>query len=636
MVPPAQTPWLTKNRHRVQAAFDAVVAAVALALGTWLRYGFGFPGRSVTGLAVLMPLAVLLQITVGLMLGLYRRRWTYGSFEEVAHVAQSVVGTSALLTVFTATIVGRRVPVGAILIAAPFALVTMAATRYVWRLDEERRRRPDRQTARPLIVFGAGGGGRQTIEALLANRDSPWYPVALLDDDPDLSNLTLRGVRSAGDRSRMARIAEDTGAEAMVIAIPSATSELIRDLSALATDAGLQVLVIPRVEELIGSPVAVDDIHPLTERDLLGRHEVDTDLTETAGYLSGRRVLVTGAGGSIGSELCRQIHRFEPSALMMLDRDESALHAVQLSIEGRAMLDDRNLIVADIRDAGRMEEVFSVYRPEVVFHAAALKHLPLLEMHPSEAVKTNIWGTQNLLDQALAHDVGHFVNISTDKAADPTSVLGTTKRIAERLTATAAASANGRPFVSVRFGNVLGSRGSVLTAFRRQIEDGGPVTVTDPEVTRYFMTVEEAVQLVVQAGAVGDAGEVLVLDMGTPVRIEDMARQLIERAGGGVDIVHTGLRPGEKLHEQLFSTHEQGEPRSHPLISHVSVAPLSTRQVAHRLRSASRDPLAVRLHHLCLAAPEPTPRPPAVRPRPQSETPTDGVAAMPGSRPGRH
>ncbi len=358
-----------------------------------------------------------------------------------------------------------------------------------------------------------------------------------------------------------------------MVAVPSASARLIREVSAQADEAGLWVKVLPPVSELFGAEVSVADLRPITEADLLGRHEIDTDMDEIAGYVTGQRVLVTGAGGSIGSELCRQIYRFAPAELVMLDRDESALHAVQLSIEGRAMLDTPNLIVADIRDGARIEKVFELKRPEVVFHAAALKHLPLLEMHPGEALKTNVWGTQNLLDAARRHAVLKFVNISTDKAADPCSVLGYTKRVAERLTASTADQSPGT-YLSVRFGNVLGSRGSVLTTFRSQIDSGGPVTVTHPDVTRYFMTVEEAVQLVIQAGAVGGDGEALVLDMGEPVRIDDVARRLIEQADRRVEIVYTGTRPGEKLHEILLGSGEADHRPRHPLISHVQVPPL--------------------------------------------------------------
>ena len=333
----------------------------------------------------------------------------------------------------------------------------------------------------------------------------------------------------------------------------------------------VRVKVLPPLGELIGESPGLRDLRDLDMDDILGRHQVQTDLTEVAAYLAGRRVLVTGAGGSIGSELCRQIHRLSPARLGMLDRDESALHALQLSIDGRGLLSTRDLILADIRDRTALAAVFAEFQPEVVFHAAALKHLSMLQMYPDEGVKTNVIGTQNVLAAAGTAGVSVFVNISTDKAADPTSVLGSTKRCAEQLTAQAALDYAGR-YVSVRFGNVLGSRGSVLTAFTEQIRQGGPVTVTDPDVTRYFMTIPEAVQLVLQAGALGGDGEVMVLDMGTPVSIKSVAEQLIAMSGKRIAIEYTGLRPGEKLHEVLASAVEDLRPTAHPLISHVRVA----------------------------------------------------------------
>ena len=333
------------------------------------------------------------------------------------------------------------------------------------------------------------------------------------------------------------------------------------------------MLVLPPVDQLLGG-VGVADIRPVNETDLLGRHPADIDPVAVSAYITGRRVLVTGAGGSIGSEICRQLARFEPSALIMLDRDESGLHGTQLSIEGRAMLDDPNLVLADIRDAARVDEVFAEYRPEVVFHTAALKHLPLLEMHPAEGWKTNVRGTLTLLDAARRHGVDRFVNVSTDKAADPTSVLGWTKRITERLTAHAS-SLGPTECVSVRFGNVLGSNGSVLKAFEAQALNGGPITVTDPDITRYFMTIEEASRLTIYAGAIGDPGEILILDMGEPVRIVDVAQRFAGQHDPPLDIVFTGLRPNEKLHEDLISADELGERRIHKLITHVSVDPLA-------------------------------------------------------------
>jgi FlaA1/EpsC-like NDP-sugar epimerase len=408
---------------------------------------------------------------------------------------------------------------------------------------------------------------------MLRDPNSPYFPVGLLDDDPDKRNLQIMGVRVLGDRTQLAKAAEDTGAEALLIAIPSADATLISDLNEHAGQLDLAVKVLPAVRDLFGGGPSLADIRDINIADLLGRHQIETNVDEIAGYVTGKRVLVTGAGGSIGSELCRQLHQFGPSELLMLDRDESALHSVQLSIDGRALLESPNLLLADIRDIEQINRIFEEHRPQVVFHAAALKHLTLLERNPGEAVKSNVWGTLTILDASRAHGVERFVNISTDKAADPCSVLGYSKRIAERLTAHVAQGADG-VYLSVRFGNVLGSRGSVLTTFKEQVADGGPLTVTHPDVTRYFMTVQEAVQLVIQAGAIGNDGEALVLDMGEPVRIADVARQLGDQADRSIRIVYTGLRPGEKLHEHLLGRDEMDVRPMHPLISQVPVPPL--------------------------------------------------------------
>jgi len=360
--------------------------------------------------------------------------------------------------------------------------------------------------------------------------------------------------------------------------VSNAGAALVREVRRSALATGVSFQVVPSVGELLDGRVGIGDVRDVEIGDLLGRHQIETDLDAIGDWLIGKRVLVTGAGGSIGSELCRQLDRFTPRELMMLDRDESALHAVQLSLRGRALLDDSSLILADLRDTDAVRAILAERRPQVVFHAAALKHLPLLESHPAEAVKTNVWGTQTLLEAAVEAGVERFVNISTDKAANPSSVLGYSKRITERLTAHAGSLGKGT-FLNVRFGNVLGSRGSVLTAFTRQVAAGGPITVTHPEVTRYFMTVQEAVQLVMQAAVIGADGEALVLEMGEPVRISEVARQLAEQVPDGVEIVYTGLRPGEKLHEELFGADELDVRPHHPLISHVDVPPLDPAQL---------------------------------------------------------
>jgi FlaA1/EpsC-like NDP-sugar epimerase len=354
------------------------------------------------------------------------------------------------------------------------------------------------------------------------------------------------------------------------------------------------------VRELLDGEVDLDDIRTPEARDLLGRHHIETDLDVIAHYLRGRRVAITGAGGSIGAELCRQVAAFEPAELIMIDRDESALHAVQLSIEGRALLNTPSTVLLDIRDREGVRRLFEARRPEIVFHAAALKHLPLLEKYPVEALKTNVWGTLAVLEASAAAGVTRFVNISTDKAANPCSTLGYSKRVAEGLTAGIDAQADGR-YLSVRFGNVLGSRGSVLTTFTSQLEAGGPLTVTDPDVTRFFMTVEEAVQLVVQAAGIGNGGEVLVLDMGQPVKIADVAEQLAHTVDPPCPITYVGLRPGEKLHEELFGDGEVPRLSSHPLIRSVAVPRLCGDDVRFLDPKIDPDAAIEVLMQLCLS-----------------------------------
>jgi FlaA1/EpsC-like NDP-sugar epimerase len=581
---------------------------VALAFATVVRWNFAVSDIDYEGLGLIIPLAVLAQVVGGLASGLYTGRWRFGSFEEVAGLARAAAMTTVLLFVVDIWVItgARMIPLSATIAGGVFALALMGGARYLWRLGLERRRRPVGETLSRLLVFGAGEGGAQVIQAVLRDPGSPYLPVALLDDDVRKANLQVMGIPVVGTRQHLEMAAKRLEADTLLIAIPSASAELVGELTDVATDAGLAVKVLPPVAELFDGGIGVGDIRDVSVVDLLGRHEVHTDLESIAGYLTGKRVLVTGAGGSIGSELCRQIYRFAPSDLIMVDRDESALHAVQLSIEGRAMLDSPSLVLLDIRDTETVERLFAERQPEVVFHAAALKHLPLLERHPEEAVKTNVWGTLSLLGVAMSHGVERFVNVSTDKAADPCSVLGYSKRITERLTAYFAEQSSG-VYLSVRFGNVLGSRGSVLETFRSQLEAGGPLTVTDPDVTRYFMTVEEAVQLVVQAGAIGRSGEALVLDMGEPVRITEVASRLAGMSNRPIEITYTGLRRGEKLREVLLGQDEADERPVHPAISHVPVPPLDP-ELAWALDAFGATNIVRALRDLCqdraLRAPE--------------------------------
>ena len=586
-----------QRRLLVQVSIDSCAWALALAFGLLLRYEFAPPAESWPHLAIVIVVAGIAQTVAGLASGLYLGRWRFGSFDEVLGLVRSVMGATAVLFVID-LLAGspRLVPLSVVLAAGTATIVITGAARYAWRLSLDGRRRPGSQGS-PIIVFGAGESGAQVITSMLRDPASPYIPAALLDDDPQKRNLEILGVHVLGGRSALATAVAETGAEILLLAMPSAGSDVVRDLTEQGQQLDLRVKVLPPVSELYGEGISVRDIRDVTPADLLGRHEITTDVQSIADYVTGKRVLVTGAGGSIGSELCRQLFQFAPAELQMLDRDESALHAVELSITGRAMLDNDNLILCDIRDRSHVDEIFATHRPEVVFHAAALKHLTMLERFPGEAVQSNVWGTLVVLEAAERYGVDRFVNISTDKAADASSVLGYTKRIAERLTASVARDAKGT-YLSVRFGNVLGSRGSVLGAFQAQIDAGGPVTVTHPDVTRYFMTVQEAVELVIQAGAIGRDGEALVLDVGRPVRIADVAAQMAAAADRPIRIVYTGLRKGEKLHEVLLSEDELDVRPSHPLIAQVRVPPLEREAVADLDPRATTDELVDQLRDL--------------------------------------
>ncbi len=594
-----------QHRRPLRVLIDCVVWCIALYAAALLRLDFDPSRLDGFHIAVLLPVAWGAQAVLGWYYGIYRGRWINGSFDEVAALGRTVLATTCVLLV--ADLVWpeiRPAPVSAVIGAGLLAFLAMGGARYAARqmLENRRRQNPDASRKR-AIIFGAGEGGDRTIRAMLWDDSSVYVPVALLDDDPAKRNLTLRGVRVIGDRSALRAVAEQFQAKALIIAVPTGDGALVRELSDRARDVGLEVRVVPSVRELLGDDVQVSDLRRPTEADLLGRHKVETDLHAVSEYITGKRVVVTGAGGSIGSELCRQLSAFEPSALIMVDRDESGLHGVQLSLDGRAMLDSDSLVLIDIRDRVRMTRLFAEIKPDVVFHAAALKHLPLLQAHPSEALKSNVWGTLSVLDAAAAAGVTHFVNISTDKAANAVNALGYSKRAAEGLTSHFGQQYPGT-YLSVRFGNVLGSRGSVLTAFRAQMEAGNPLTVTHPDVTRYFMTIEEAVQLVIQAGAIGIDGNALVLDMGDPVRIYDVARQLAGSVKPELPIVFTGLRPGEKLHEDLFCDLEQSSLSAHELIRCVDVPALDPAAVRDLDPTCSRDDVLETLELLARAIDE--------------------------------
>jgi FlaA1/EpsC-like NDP-sugar epimerase len=597
---------VTRHRRAFLAAADAAVWVVCITIATLLRYGFNLDRSITLGLLVIIVTAVALQLAIGNATQLYRARWRVGSFEEALTLASTMLCVTVAITAFSAALPQHVLPISATVGGGALALLMASGLRVGWRLSGERSLRPH-HTSERTIIFGAGEAGVQLVNALLADPSNGHRLVAVLDDDPAKRNLRVRHLKVAGTRENLAAVAIEHRAQSVIIAIPSADSKVVRDITELATAAGLSTKVLPTVAQMLNSSVHTADIRPVTPEDLLGRRVINTEVELVAGYLTGKRVLVTGAGGSIGSELCRQIQLQEPASLIMLDHDECGLHTVQLSIEGRALLTDRTSVLCDIRDQAAVARVFAEHRPEVVFHAAALKHLPLLEMWPEEAVKTNIVGTENVLEVSTIWNVERFVNVSTDKAANPISVLGYTKHLGEQLTAGMAEHSDGA-YLSVRFGNVLGSRGSVLTTFRAQIAGGGPVTVTHPNVARYFMTVEEAVELVIQAGAVGRDGEVLVLDMGEPVRIAEVAAQMVAASGRPIEIVYTGLRPGEKITEELFDDDDlEGKRRAHPQITAVAVHSMWPDELRELLEEGSPIAIRTRLHELCRRHPVPLP-----------------------------
>ncbi|MDY0809944.1 nucleoside-diphosphate sugar epimerase/dehydratase [Kitasatospora purpeofusca] len=418
-------------------------------------------------------------------------------------------------------------------------------------------------TGMRTLVVGAGAAGTALVRDLGRAPEFGLDPIGLLDDDPAKAGQSVDTVPVRGTLAELTALAVEHRAEVVALAIPGLAPQRVRALATAAAAAGAAVRYLPSFLAALRREVVGSDMRSLDVNRLIGRHEVHVASADVRDVIEGRRVLVTGAGGSIGSELCRQVHAFNPSALYMLDHDESNLHRLQLDIWGEALLTDESLVIADIRDRPRIQQIFRDLRPEVVFHAAAHKHLPLLERHPSEAVKSNVLGTDHLVEAALATGVERFVLISTDKAADPTSVLGASKRLAELIVQANARDARNLGtgvFSAVRFGNVLGSRGSLLSVLAEQFRSGGPVTVTHPDVTRFFMTIEEAVGLVLESGRMARGGEVFVLDMGEPVRIVDLVHNFAEQvqlARDEVEIRYTGLRAGEKLNEALFSADEE-------------------------------------------------------------------------------
>ncbi len=572
---------------------DAALVTAAYAAVTVLRFEGAVPSDWFAGLRRFLPAAVIVHLAVNWMFGLYGQMWRHAGVHEARRVLLAGT-TSGLLLGLLFLARGRTVPASVVLLGAAIAMMGVAGLRFQSRLFAFHRG-TGRQGVR-VVVVGAGESGAAIVRDMLRSPGTGLVPVAALDDDPRKHGRRLAGVPVIGGLDRLPDAVARHGAEQALLAIPSADGEVVRTIAMAADAVGLPLKVLPSVAELLGGEVTVRDLRDLSIADLLGRQQIRTDLAAVEGILRGRRVMITGAGGSIGAEITRQVAACDPAALLLLDHDETHLFDLAAGLDVPCVQ-----LLADVRDAAGVDEVFARHRPEVVFHAAAHKHVPLLEGHPCEAVTTNVVGTANVVAAARRVGVSRVVFISTDKAVRPSSVMGASKRVGEHLVLT------GAPldahWCAVRFGNVLGSRGSVVPTFMRQIASGGPVTVTDARMTRFFMSIEEAVQLVLQAAVYASGHEVFMLDMGRPIRILELAERMIRlsgrRVGTDIPIRITGVRPGEKFAEELRDRDEDATPTPHPSI--IRLCPPLPRERALADGLAQLTALARRRQHAAAA-----------------------------------
>jgi FlaA1/EpsC-like NDP-sugar epimerase len=566
-------------RNRYLLASDVVAFALSGALAYTARFeGFDWMPGETASLTAFLGLAIPVRILVNLTLGLYQRVWSLASIAELERIVAAAIA-SGVLTVLVGLIAvpelglaSHPLPIGVVLLDAFFAASGVALPRIALRFRERRlmRRASRGKEYRDLpgaLILGAGAAGQIVARELTTKVSSGFRVVGFLDDDTAKQRRVIGDLRVLGRTEDLASIALATGARCAIIAVPSASGDTVRRLMQLARGAGLETRTVPSLHEQITQAAAVSALRPVRIEDLLQREPVVTDTATVRARVADKVVLVTGAGGSIGSELCRQLASMHPAELVLVGRGENSIFEIQQELIGTHPFVKLTPVILDVRDAERMREVMLRHKPVAVFHAAAHKHVPLMEQNVLEALRNNVLGTKSVVDAALAADVSNLVLISTDKAVRPTSVMGASKRIAEQVVQLAARE-SGKAYVSVRFGNVLGSRGSVIPTFLKQIAAGGPVMVTHPEMRRYFMTIPEAVQLVLQAYVMGTGEEVFCLDMGEPVKIVHLARDLIELTAADapvpIEIRFTGVRPGEKLYEELFFGAEEAEPTRHP------------------------------------------------------------------------
>jgi FlaA1/EpsC-like NDP-sugar epimerase len=541
--------------------------AVAWLAAYWLRFNLDIPADYLTQAADMLPWVLPVNLATFWLAGLYRGIWRYASLHDVKRILLAV-GTAALLIVAGMYATQRTGVPRSVLILYPMLLIgLMGGSRLLYRAWKEHSLYGSMNAGqKPVLVIGAGDAAADLLRELARRTD--WRVVGLLDDNPAKQGRQINGVGVLGRIGCIGQIAKQLSVSHAIVAMPSASAAVRRRAMEFAAADGLTVLTVPAFGDLLSGKFEISQVRAFELEDLLGRDRIELDEAGLQGLLESRTILVTGAGGSIGSELCRQIARFSPRQLVFLEQSEFALYSIEQEFAGRPV----SCVVGDVRDAERMKAVFAACRPDVVFHAAAYKHVPLMEgANAWEAVRNNVLGTLTVARAAAAAGASEFVLISTDKAVNPTNVMGASKRLAEVVCQAVQAESSGTRFVMVRFGNVLGSSGSVIPLFREQIARGGPVTVTHPEIIRYFMLIPEAAQLVMQAGLLAaresEGGRVFVLDMGEPVKIIDLARDMIRLSGFSEDdirIEFTGLRPGEKLYEELLADGEATLPTPHP------------------------------------------------------------------------
>ncbi|MDQ7794919.1 MAG: nucleoside-diphosphate sugar epimerase/dehydratase [bacterium] len=564
-------------RALVQRAFPVLLLLLAdlfwvnlgWAAGLWLRFEGAVPSiYRATWVDLLWPVN-LVHGGAFVVAGYYWRIWKYADARDMLRLVSGEAVATAALWGIIYHLLRFSYPRSAILIAAMLTLLLTGGTRMLAKLAGSGEPWFRARNGSRVLVVGAGEAGRMVARELNRHPELGAVPVGFADDDRRKRGMLIGGLRVLADRANLEQVVTERRIGQIIIAMPSATPQVTSEWTRVAARTRARVRLLPGVYELLDGRIDLAALRDVRPEDFLGREPAVIDLEEAAGNLHDRVVLVTGAGGSIGSELCRQVSRFGPRLLVLLGNEENQLHELAADLDLEHPGQPRQIVLADIRDRERMDWVLSSYGPAVVFHAAAHKHVPLLENNPEEAVKNNLFGTRNVALAALAAGVRGFVYVSSDKAVRPSSVMGATKRVGE-LIVQSLNREGGTVFVAVRFGNVLGSRGSVLPLFQRQVARGGPVTVTDPEATRYFMTVEEACQLLLQAAAIGHGGQVLILDMGTPVRILELAENVIRLAGkepgADIPIQFIGLRPGEKVHEELLTAWEEVGATSHDRI----------------------------------------------------------------------